>query len=85
MASNKNSGLGHGSGGAPQSSIEEMYYEMEVDEIERTAELENPPFMHLHLSTMKNAAGEALIQLNLNWKGRNCLMRGFGMEGKLTT
>ncbi len=42
MTSNRNSGVGHGSGGSPQSSFEEMYYEMEVDEIEREAELNEP-------------------------------------------
>lgn len=44
MTSNRNSGVGHGSGGAPQSFLEEMYYELEVDEIERTADLNKSSF-----------------------------------------
>ena len=42
MTSNRNSGNGHGSGGAPQTSLEEMYYEMEIDEIERTTDFDEP-------------------------------------------
>ena len=42
MTSNRDSGIGHGTSGAPQSSFEEMYYEMEIDEIERFAEINEP-------------------------------------------